>query len=475
MKVSGISNSNVKALTAKGNMSDCGYNVLFDDLTDGVCIINEQGQISYFNNAYMKILKINEPVGVGKSIYHIKHDGAILAAFRDRRSVKGRLDYPASVNHITVSATPMFADYIFKGVLAVYREELSYERREEKSTVVELNAASSCMPELHDCFGEIIAKSRNMKEALVVAHKASKTGSTVLLRGESGTGKEMVARAIHRSSNRSGGPFVAVNCGAIPGTLLESELFGHEQGAFTGACKRKPGKFEQADGGTIFLDEIGDMPQEMQVKLLRVLQEREFERLGGYETIRCNVRIIAATHKNLEEAIEKGTFREDLYYRLNVIPIHLPSLKEKREDISILAEHFINKLSSRLDTNIKSLSEEVLDCFYHYHWPGNVRELENLIERLMVLCEGEHIGLKDLPPHISNLYGVRKGESDHYSLLNLAENDEMATLEEYEREILRHALKRFGSFNATGKALGITHKTVALKARKYNILEGMDC
>lgn len=475
MKVSGISNSNVKALTVKDNTGECGYNALFDNLSDGVCIINENGQISYFNNAYMRILRINEPISVGKSIYHIRHDDAILAALRDRRSVKGKLSQPIAVNPITVSASPIFTDYVFRGVLAIYREESAAGKREEKGTVVELNApASRSTPEIYGFFNEIIANSRVMKEALFIAQKAAKTGSTVMIRGESGTGKEMVAKAIHKCSSRSSAPFVAVNCGAIPGTLLESELFGHEQGAFTGASRRKLGKFEQADGGTIFLDEIGDMPHEMQVKLLRVLQEREFERIGGCETIRCNVRIIAATHKNLEEAIEKGTFREDLYYRLNVIPVHLPSLKERKEDIPTLAEHFIKKLNAGMEMNIKGFSEEAMDCFYSYHWPGNVRELENLIERLMVLCDGEYIGLRDLPPHISNLYEVMEGVREH-SLLNLPENGEIATLEEYEREILKLALKRFGSFNATGKALGITHKTVALKARKYHILEGIDC
>jgi len=474
MKVSGISNSNVKALNAKGDISVYDYNQLFDNLSDGVCIINEYGHISYFNNSYIRILKISEPIGVGKNIFHMKHDCAILDAFRDRRSTRGRLIQPATSKHITVSVSPIFTEYVFKGVLAIYREELANERREERGTVVEFNGPSSpCALEMHDCFNEIVAKSRIIKEALLIAEKASKTSSTVLLRGESGTGKEMVAKAIHKGSSRSHAPFITVNCGAIPGTLLESELFGHEQGAFTGALKRKLGKFEQADGGTIFLDEVGDMPNEMQVKLLRVLQERKFERVGGNETIHCDVRIIAATHKNLEEAIEIGTFREDLYYRLNVIPIYLPSLKKRREDIPILIEHFVKKTNSRIGTNIKGFSEEASDCFYNYHWPGNVRELENLIERMMVLCDGNYIELKDLPSHISNLYQVREGGGGQ-SLVNLTENGEIATLEEYEREILRCALKRFGSFNATGKALGINHKTVAFKARKYNIVDDIN-
>lgn len=475
MKVSGISNSNVKVLNAKGNIGEHDYNQLFDNLTDGVCIINEHGHIGYYNDAYLRMLKISEPIGVGKNIFHIKHDCAILDAFRDRRSVKGRLNHPASANYVSVSASPIFIEKVFKGVLAIYREEQRDEKRSERGKVVELSGAS--FPddlEVSGCFNEIIGKSRVIKEALLIAEKASKVNSTVLLRGESGTGKEMVAKAIHNSSGRKNAPFITVNCGAIPNTLLESELFGYEQGAFTGALKRKLGKFEQAEGGTIFLDEVGDMPVEMQVKLLRVLQEREFERIGGCETIQCNVRVIAATHRNLEEAIEIGNFREDLYYRLNVIPIYLPSLKERKEDIPMLLEHFISKINSRMETDVKGLSEEAVDCLCNYHWPGNVRELENLIERLAVLCSGEYMELKDLPSHISNLYRVRE-ETGGRSLVNLTENGELATLEEYEREILKYALKRFGSFNATGKALGIDHKTVAFKARKYNIIDDISC
>jgi transcriptional regulator with PAS, ATPase and Fis domain len=266
---------------------------------------------------------------------------------------------------------------------------------------------------------------------------------------------------------------VTVNCGAIPGTLLESELFGYEQGAFTGAVRRKLGKFEQANEGTIFLDEIGDMPPEMQVKLLRVIQEREFQRVGGIDTIKCNLRIIAATNRNLEEAIEKGEFREDLYYRINVIPICLPSLCERKEDIPMLVRHFTEKTGIASGKVGIRLSEEALGCLCRYNWPGNVRELENLIERLVVLSDKELIELQDLPSEISSLYDINVNDNG-CSLINIDESGRIATLEEYEREIITHALKRFGSFNATGKALGITHKTVATKAKKYNIIDKME-
>jgi transcriptional regulator with PAS, ATPase and Fis domain len=338
-----------------------------------------------------------------------------------------------------------------------------------KETVRKGSVTFNDRSKLNCAFDDIITQSQNMKESLLMAQRASESDSTVLLRGESGTGKEMVAKAIHKASKRSNAPFVAVNCAAIPSTLLESELFGHEQGSFTGAFRRKLGKFEQADGGTIFFDEIGDMSPEMQIKILRVLQEREFERIGGFETIRCNVRIISATHRNLEEAITKETFREDLYYRLNVIPIFLPPLRERKEDIPELVEHFMQKLQKRIATNVKSMSDKVLNYFYNYYWPGNIREMENLIERLLVLCSGERVDYEELMIYIKNENGYGKRES-YQLLLNLNEDDEIAKLEDYEKEILRFALKRFGSFNATGKALGITHKTVAYKAKKYNLI-----
>ncbi|KXG73679.1 Transcriptional regulatory protein ZraR [Thermotalea metallivorans] len=361
---------------------------------------------------------------------------------------------------------------MFQGVVALYPERVSADKVKMKNPVIDLTGiGQESSVKLNPIFEEIIGKSKVLEKALLIAQKASGTASTVLIRGESGTGKELVAKAIHYSSNRAGKPFVKINCGAIPSTLLESELFGHEQGAFTGAIRRRKGKFEQAHGGTIFLDEIGDMPLEMQVKLLRILQEQEFERVGGEETIKCDVRIIAATNRNLLELMEKEQFREDLYYRLNVIPIYLPALKERREDIPLLVRHFIHKICGKIGREIVELSEEAERCFYNYDWPGNIRELENLLERLIVLAEGNRISLEDLPPYIANRYQDLGPSTQGDRLINMNQNGEMATLEEYEKEIIRHAIKKFGSFNAAGKALGVTHKTVAFKARKYNIIE----
>jgi two-component system response regulator HydG len=245
-------------------------------------------------------------------------------------------------------------------------------------------------------FGNLIGKSPRMQQVFRLAQQVAGTDATVLLLGETGTGKELLARAIHFNSPRRHGPFVGVNCAAIAETLLESELFGHERGAFTGAIRQKPGRFEMAEKGTLFLDEIGDIPMATQIKLLRVLQEREFERVGGNETIRCDLRLISASKQNLEQAIQEKKFREDLYYRLNVVPIRLPALRERPEDIPLLARHFLQKYVQALNKPVAKISEAALNLLLQHKWPGNVRELENLVERAIVLCTGEVIDVEHL-------------------------------------------------------------------------------
>lgn len=319
-------------------------------------------------------------------------------------------------------------------------------------------------------FNDIIGESEAFKKVMYKAQKASKTSSTVLVRGESGTGKEVIAKAIHRNSKRSNEPFITINCGAIPSNLLESELFGHEQGSFTGAVKKKIGKFEQAGKGTIFLDEVGDLPLDMQVKLLRVLQEKEFVRVGGNQTIEVGARIIAATNRNLEEMVERQEYREDLYYRLNVIPLYLPTLRERKKDLPLLIKYFIDKLSKKIGIHSITFTKEAKKCLCNYDWPGNIRQLENIIEQLIVLSDDNTIDIDDIPGRISRFYDVNRPSIQGSSLINLKVNGEIATMEDYEREIIKHAIKRFGSFNAAGKALGVTHKTVATKARKYNLV-----
>jgi two-component system, NtrC family, response regulator HydG len=246
-------------------------------------------------------------------------------------------------------------------------------------------------------YGEIVGDSEQMKRVLSTVQKVAATDSSVLIYGESGTGKELVARAVHMHSSRRDGPFVKVNCGALPRELVESELFGHEKGAFTGAVRQRKGKFELASGGTIFLDEIGDIPLDTQVKLLRVLQEKQFDRVGGESTLQTDVRIVAATHRMLREMVDAGEFREDLYYRLEVIPVGLPPLRERRTDIRDLVEHFLTKKCGEMNLPLKRLTDDAYDALERYPWPGNVRELENVIERTLVLVDGPEVSGRDLP------------------------------------------------------------------------------
>jgi formate hydrogenlyase transcriptional activator len=244
-------------------------------------------------------------------------------------------------------------------------------------------------------FEEIVGSSSRLQAVLARVTKVARTDSTVLITGETGTGKELIARAIHKRSDRADRPFVSVNCAAIPRDLIASELFGHEKGAFTGALQRRIGRFELAEGGTLFLDEIGELPAETQVALLRVLQEREFQRVGSNQTIRANVRVIAATHRDLPAAIEAGTFRSDLYYRINVFPLEIPALRERKEDIRLLVKYFIHRYCSKAGKDVKSIDKKSLDRLQSYSWPGNIRELQNVIERSAILCDSENFSVDE--------------------------------------------------------------------------------
>ncbi len=311
-------------------------------------------------------------------------------------------------------------------------------------------------------FKNIIGQSGVMQEVFKSVEKIVDSNVTVLIQGESGTGKELIARAIHYHSRaRSNKPFVAVNCTALPESLLESELFGHEKGSFTGAVGRRVGKFEQASNGTIFLDEVGLMSPTTQAKVLRVLQEREFERVGGTELIKVDVRVISATNKDLEEEMKKGEFREDLYYRISVFPIKLPALRERKEDIPLLAAHFLKKYNEQENKQIEGISPEALELLMAYNWPGNVRELENAIERAVVLTTDNEIGAKELPTAVRSLGEKKLYESD---------NTLSSWIEKLEEEALRQALlENEGNISKTAKKLGIGRATIYRKAKKYGL------
>jgi len=313
-------------------------------------------------------------------------------------------------------------------------------------------------------YQNIVGKSKEMQKIFDIIQKVSPTKSSVLVTGPSGTGKELIAKAIHYNSVRKDGPFVAVNCAAIPETLLESELFGHEKGAFTGAVSSRKGRFELADGGTLFLDEVGEMSLGLQVKLLRVLQEMEFERVGGTKTIKVDVRIIAASNRDLKEEVKEGRFREDLYYRLNVIHIKIPALRERLDDLPLLVEHFLNKFRHP-DEPPKRLSQEVWKVFYSYPWPGNIRELENVLERAVVLSNGEQITLSDIPEEI-------KGSKTPLELNSLIPPPMPLPqlLDKIEEELVKWALKRCNNVQAhAANLLGITKSLMQHKLKKYNI------
>jgi DNA-binding NtrC family response regulator len=308
-------------------------------------------------------------------------------------------------------------------------------------------------------FGDIVSKNPKMLEILEFTREISSLRSTVLIRGESGTGKELIARAIHFAGDRAGKPFIGVSCAALAESLLESELFGHEKGSFTGAVAQKKGKFEMADGGTLFLDEIGDVSPKVQVQLLRVLQERSFCRVGGSEEVRVDVRVIAATHQDLQNAVQAGRFRDDLYYRLNVIEIKLPALRERREDIPVLAHHFVERLSPELGKNIGDIAESALRVLLDYDWPGNVRELENAVERAMVTCRGRVLSEEDF----GFLRRTPNGRREWAVPADM-------TLQDVEKQVITATLQRTqGNIKEAAAVLGIDRSTLYEKIKKYDI------
>jgi two-component system response regulator HydG len=336
-------------------------------------------------------------------------------------------------------------------------EKRARERAEAESAALRADAA---MPY---GFGEIIGETQAMRAVFQTIEKVAPTDASVYIHGESGTGKELVARAIHARSRREPGPFVKVNCGALTETLLESELFGHEKGAFTGAIKRKLGRFELADKGTLFLDEIGDVTPALQLKLLRVLQEREFERVGGEETIKVDVRVISATHKDIRAEVAAGRFREDLFYRLHVVPCPVPPLRDRKEDIPRLVAHFIDKLGPRTNPAVKGISAVALARLGAYHWPGNVRELENAIEQSLVFAEGAEIDLGALP-------GALRGGAENTLAVPTGEMSLPEILEDLERQLIQRAYDKSGGVKTeTARLLGIKTSALYYKLEKYGI------
>ena len=362
-------------------------------------------------------------------------------------------------------------DYIIKPlkddlVKFTVSRALSYVKLREENVSLKVH-----LREKYD-FGKMLGFSDPMKKIFETIEKVSASDSTILICGESGTGKELVAKALHLNSDRKDQPLVPVNCGAIPEELLESELFGHEKGSFTGAIRTRVGRFELAQGGTIFLDEIGDMSPALQVKMLRVIQEKEFERIGGVKTIHADVRIIAATNQNLEKAVAEKKFREDLFYRINVIPIHLPPLRERGPDIAILTNHFIRKFNKLKKKNISRIASDALNYFFRYPWPGNVRELENLIEMLVVIKEEGEIIINDLPPKLLAHAGEAILPPPQMDMPSGGLNfNEMVS--KFEKELLLQAMQQSnGVKNRAAKLLNLNRTTLVEKLKRFNLSEG---
>jgi Nif-specific regulatory protein len=376
----------------------------------------------------------------------------------DDGRVTGTLSVTRIYNpHITFEEDSRLLSIIGSMIVRTARQR--QERLEEMETLKQKNLELETQLSSNKSLN-MIGNSGKMRDVYALVQMVGKTNSTVLIRGESGVGKELVADAIHEASTRKGKSFIKVNCSALPESLIESELFGHEKGAFTGADTQRKGRFEMANGGTIFLDELGDIPLSTQVKLLRMIQQREFERVGGTQTIKSDVRIVAATNRNLEEMIKSEDFREDLYYRINVFPIYIPSLRERRDDIPLLVDHFIGKFNKENSTKIKRITTSALDMLMVYGWPGNIRELENCIERACILSTDNVIHSYNLPPSLQTADSTN----------TLAKGGMVYTVEQVEKQLIREALTTTkGNITKAAEDLKVTERMLGTRLKKYNI------
>ncbi|WP_378954784.1 sigma 54-interacting transcriptional regulator [Pelosinus sp. sgz500959] len=469
--------------------------VMLDMIDDGICIVDKEGYITFVNNFFSSVVNQPNERLIGRYINDVIPNVMECKDLAARKQIVGRISGIGTVETLVSIVNPIVADNRLLGSILVIKDEREINSLKEKLKILKIKTENlekmlskekeaNWHPQKYvgesleqkfirkmkigSAFEKFIGMNEAVLNTIALAAKAAKVQSTVLIIGKSGTGKEVIAEGIHLASPRAKEPFVKINCAAIPINLLESELFGHEKGAFTGAIKRKLGKFELANNGTIFLDEIGEMDLAMQTKLLRVLQTSNFERVGGEETITVNIRVVAATNRELELMVKEGRFREDLYYRLNVIPLFLPPLKERKDDIPLLVDHFLKKFNKDFGKEIQGIKNSAMDALIKYDWPGNVRELRNIIERFVALADGSYIELSDLPLSIHQ--NTSENPENHLETISTSIiQGEVFLLEEYEKQIIRAALDKYGSYTAAGKVLGITHKTVAAKAQKYGI------
>lgn len=441
--------------------------IILNSAQEGIQMVDKNGIIQYVNEGYTRITGIPASKRIGSNVFDVSPDGALAEVLKTGKPCLGKPNRAVGSNAEVISnASPVIVNGKMTGAVVVFQDiseviRLTKELRRSTSVIDGLKDEIKKMNEGQGSFEDIICQSPVMQSIINIAKKAAGEDSTILITGESGTGKELFANALHGESPRNNKPFIKVNCAAIPESLLESELFGYEAGAFTGAGKLKLGKFELASGGTIFLDEIGDMSPVLQAKILRVIQEQEIERVGGFRPVKIDVRIISATNQNLLELIRKGRFREDLYFRLNVINVHIPPLRERKEDIVALAEVYIREFNRKFYKNVKGLTNKAQELLLAYEWPGNVRELKNIFERTILMAEGEWITEDLLLPYFDRF---KKRSRNKGGIL---------PIEEMERRMIKKALEEYGisveGKQKAAKALKISLATLYNKMKKYEI------
>jgi PAS domain S-box-containing protein len=446
-------------------------NSIFQSIYDGVYVADKDGKGVMVNDSYSRLTGVPASDLLGKNMRDvvkekIVSDSVTLKVLSEKRTLT--IVQTIRNKEFLVTGTPVFDEdeqiiYVVTTVrdiseLTRLRNELQHTHKLANQYLNDLEEFKS-KEILQQHLEGVVAQSREITKVFLLAQKVAKVNSTVLLLGETGVGKEVVVNLIHKFSDRSNKPLIKVNCGAIPEQLLESELFGYEKGAFTGADPRgKPGLIEQANGGTIFLDEIGDMPLDLQVKLLRFLQEFEITRVGGRKSISLDVRVISATNKNLESLVDEGTFRQDLYYRLNIVPIKIPPLRKRRGDIAPLAYFFLNKMNGKYKLN-KKFHSGVIQLFEEYSWPGNIREMENMVERLVVITEEDEIKIKDIPLEIPNI-----GQPQKTSKLDLKQ-----IIQNVERKIIREVIEEEKTTRKAAEKLNISQSTLVKKMQRLGL------
>ncbi len=464
----------VSHLLSSWNILNTFFNTLLETVNEAVTVVTNDGTVSHWNSKAQEMYTIPEKAIVGRPIadFFERKDLATLGILDEGRPIRQAYHRPRPETHVQINASPVIYEGKIVGAISTEQDITQVVRLNE-----ELSQASSQLRDLKqktnpsdDPFSRIIGKSRSILRTKFFARKVASSEATILITGESGVGKELFAQAIHKDSPRTTKPFIAINCGAIPSALFESELFGYNGGAFTGAERKgKPGKLELAHGGTLFLDEIGELPLELQVKLLRVLQDKCFYRVGGTEPLTVNTRIIAATNRDLAKMIQRGEFREDLYYRLNVIALEVPPLRERTEDIPDLVQALLYEFTQKYLKTLPTLDPEVMLSFLNYDWPGNIRELRNVIERLAILSEGETLNSQYLPSNLTPFSSRLPSVVYPITAQNLQGALKTKGTSEEITQIKISLEKTNGNKTAAAKLLGISRGTLYYKLNQYGL------